>query len=196
MASDGATNTGYLGKLTGGDPLFWNKLSGAVLSAGLLAVGLSVISTLIFSPRHPIVSGYNLPVPEAGGGAAASAPAAVEPLPVRLAAADPAKGQAAAKKCLACHMFDKGGPNKIGPNLFGVVGHDKGAHAGFNYSAGMKGKGGQWTFEDLDHFIENPKAFVPGTIMAFAGVPNPQERANILAYLRSLSDSPVDFPKP
>ncbi len=97
---------------------------------------------------------------------------------------------------MACHSFEKGGPNKVGPDLYGVVERPKGSHEGFNYSAAMKAKGGNWTYEDLDHFIHGPKAFVQGTIMAFAGVPSGAERADILAYLRTLSDKPVDFPKP
>ena len=195
MAAGDASDKGLLDKLSGGDPLFWNKIAGAVLGAALLGVGLNVFSDIIFSPPHHKVSGYDLPAPDLNAGPApAAAPA--EPLPVRLASADAAKGQNSAKKCLACHVFEKGGPNKIGPDLFGVVGRNRASHEGFNYSAGMKGKAGAWTYEDLDHFLENPKAFVPGTIMAFAGVPNPQERANILAFLKTLSDSPVEFPKP
>jgi cytochrome c len=196
MAWGDATGTSRLDKLTGGDPLFWNKVSAGILSAALLAVGLNVFSKELFTPKAPAIPGYDLPAPEGDATAGAGAAAAAEPLPVRLASSDPAKGQNSAKKCVACHVFDKGGPNKIGPGLYGVIGHDKAAHAGFNYSAAMKSKGGKWTYEDLDHFLENPKAFVPGTIMAFAGVPNPQERANILAYLKTLSDSPVEFPKP
>lgn len=195
MAAGDASDKGLLDKLSGGDPLFWNKVSGGILSAALLGVGLNVFSSIIYSPTKPKVTGYDLPAPEANAGPAqAAAPA--EPLPVRLAAADAAKGQNSAKKCLACHTFEKGGPNKIGPDLYGVVGHERGKHAGFNYSAAMKAKGGSWTYEDLDHFLESPKGFVPGTIMAFAGVPNAQERANIMAYLKGLSDSPVEFPKP
>ena len=195
MASVDASGTNRLDKMTGGDPLFWNKVSGGILSAALLAVALNVFSSIIFTPKKPAIPGYDLPAPEVtAGGPAAAAPA--EPLPVRLASADAAKGQSSAKKCLACHVFEKGGPNKIGPVLYDTVGHQKAGHAGFNDSAAMKGKGGTWTSEDLDAFLANPKGYVPGTIMAFAGVTNPVERANILAYMKGLSEKPVEFPKP
>lgn len=185
---------GFFG-LSGGDPLFGNKIAAGILVPLLFAVALNVGSSIIYTPHKPAIPGYDLPQPEPvaeGGGEQAQA----EPLPVRLASADATKGQGAAKKCLACHVFEKGGPNKIGPNLFGVVGHQKGAHEGFAYSAAMKGKGGTWTYDDLDHFLTNPKGYVPGTIMAFAGVSSPKERADILAYLKGLSDSPVPFPEP
>ncbi|ACA16116.1 cytochrome c class I [Methylobacterium sp. 4-46] len=173
-----------------------NKVAGAVLGTLLFAMGTGFLAELIYKPKPAGDRGYALAAATeapAGGGEAAPKE---EPLPVRLASADAAKGQSAAKKCAACHNFDKGGANKVGPNLWGVVGRPKGSHEGFNYSAAMKAKGGDWSYEDLDQFIHNPKGYVQGTIMAFAGVSSGAERADILAYLKTLSDKPVDFPKP
>jgi cytochrome c len=174
-----------------------NKILGALLFTCLVTLSVNIAAGAIFSPKNPAKPGYEIAVPEhAPGGAAPGAPAEpAKPLPELLASADPKKGEASAKKCLTCHTFGKGEPNRVGPNLYGVVGRARASHPGFNYSAAMKAKGGNWTLEDIDHFVANPKGFVPGTIMTFAGVPRATERADLLTYLNTLSDNPAPLPK-
>jgi cytochrome c len=149
----------------------------------------------IFAPVKPAKPGYEIAVKEeapAGGKEAAAAPS--EPIEKLLQTASVEKGEAAAKKCGACHTFDKGGPNRVGPNLYGIVGDKKGEGRGFNFSAAMKAKGGEWTYEDLNQFITNPKGFVPGTAMGFAGIQKDSERADVIDYLHTLADTPVPLP--
>ena len=118
--------------------------------------------------------------------------AAVKPL---LAAAKPEGGAATFKVCSACHSGDKGGTNKVGPLLWGVVGRKTGTIDGFTYSEAMKGKGGEWTYDRLAAFLNSPKAYVPGTKMVYTGVQDPEKLADLLAYLGTLSDMPVALPK-
>jgi cytochrome c len=182
------------------DSLELNKFAGAILGTFLFVMAVSILADALFAPKRPAVPGYDLPVPQeeaaAAAGAGGAQQAAAEPLPVLLAKADPGKGQGSFKKCAACHTADKGGANKVGPNLHGVVGAPKARVQGFNYSAALKAKGGDWSFEELNAFITNPKAHIPGTIMAFAGIPQAGERADLLAYLRTLHDSPPPLPSP
>ncbi|WNJ89528.1 cytochrome c family protein [Bosea sp. 685] len=174
-----------------------NKIAGAVLSTLLVVMGLSMISGIVFTPHKPAVPGFDLPSEEPAAAAGAAAPAADEPIAVRLAKADPAKGEKAVGACKACHNFEKGGANKVGPHLYDVYGRNEGSVEGFGYSAAMKGRNDKvWEADGLDHFLKGPKAYVPGTAMAFAGISKPDTRADVIAYLNTLSDAPKPLPKP
>ena len=173
-----------------------NRVSLAALGSVLFVMLLVAFSHLVISPKNPAVPGFALPTSSATTATAAAPQAAPEePLPVLLAKADAKKGEQYAKVCQTCHNFEKGAGPKIGPPLWGVAGRPIASVPGFSYSDSLKAVGGNWTWEALNVMVSNPKMEASGTKMAFPGEKDPQRRADILAFLQTLSDSPVPFPK-
>jgi cytochrome c len=182
------------------DPLFFNKLAFAALSALLIFFGLPQIASALRGGHHGghHAEGHPFPqypvafVTEGASGGEASPAADFAAL---LASADPAGGERRAALCKSCHSFEKGGANGTGPNLYGVVGRAVASVSGFNYSQALKEAGGAWDFERLQAYLENSQTYIPGTAMV-QKFPNPEHRAQIVAYLNTLSDSPLPLPAP
>lgn len=170
-----------------------NKVIAAVLTAGIVAMGSGVASRILYQPHRLEEPVFRIAAADGEAPAAEAAPA--EPLPVLLAAADPAEGEVVARKCVACHSFEAGGANKVGPNLYGIVGAKIAHIDGFAYSTAMAEHGGEWTYENLDGFLKAPKDWLPGTKMGFAGLAKDTERAAMIAYLRTLADDPLPLPE-
>ena len=168
-----------------------NTIAGWVLAGGIVALGLSIVSGMYFHAEAPEKEGFAV-VAEAGGEAGG---AAAVPIATLLATADIAKGEAVFKKCAACHTVAQGGPNGIGPNLWAAMGKPHGHVAGFSYSDALKSVPGNWDFEGMDKWLANPKKYAPGTKMTFAGLGNPEERANLIAYLNA-QGSNLPLPPP
>ncbi len=168
-----------------------NTIAGWVLFAGIVALGSSIVAGELFHSERPEKMGYPIEgvVVEGAGGAAAE-----QPIEVYLASADPAKGEQVFNKCTACHNANKGGANQLGPNLWGVLGEPVGKGHAFAFSSALSGKGGNWDWATLSTWLSNPKAFAPGTKMTFAGLGNPQDRANVIAFLNAHSDAPKPLP--
>ena len=174
-----------------------NKILGAVLGTLTFTLGLTIVAEMVFESPEPAKAGYEIVVPEETAGGAAAAAPKVEPIANRLAKADVAKGEALTKQCHSCHTFEKGGPNKVGPNLYGVVGNHHAHKDDFSYSSAMAAKKGEeWTFDKLDHFLASPREAIPGTAMSFAGIKKPDQRADVIAYLNKNSDKPLPLPPP
>lgn len=178
-----------------------NKVLAGLLGTVFVVFSIGIVSDSLFATPAPEKPGYAIEAAEPAEGGAGGAPAeAAKPIGELLAHADAKAGEAVFKKCQACHSGEKGGPNKVGPDLWEIVNRPVAEHEGFSYSAGMKdfSKGGseKWTYDNLNHFLTAPKNFVKGTAMGFAGLKKDDERANVIAYLRTLSDNPAPLPEP
>lgn len=175
-----------------------NKIAAAVLVAGLIAMVTGKVTDGLYHPEYsPKKRGYVIEgAEEADAGTGAPAEEQAVQIANFMAAADAAKGEGLIKPCATCHTFDKGGANKVGPNLYGILGN-KVAHAeGFAYSKAMAGHGGGWDYQNLSEFLTKPAKYIPGTKMAFAGIKKPEDRANVIAFLRSKSDQLLPLPEP
>ena len=179
----------------GMDTMTLNKIAGAVLGTGLLVMGLNILSDAVYHAEKPEEPAIAINVPESDTAAAPTEEAPAVSLATLMASADADKGQAVFKACQACHTAEEGGANKVGPNLYGIVGAQKAHIDGFAYSDALKElHSEQWTFENLDAFIKNPKGYLKGTKMAYGGLKDDEKRADLLAYLRSLSANPAPLP--
>jgi cytochrome c len=181
------------------DSFEWNKIIGAVLGTAIFIFVVRLVAEKIYEPEKPEKPGYvveGVVETPAGGGAAAPVEETMPDWGTVLASADVAGGKTLSTKCEQCHDLTKGGPNKIGPNLFGVVDRPRASHPGFSYSSAMKGKPGNWTYDELFKFIKAPGVDIPGTKMSFAGLRSEKDRINLIAYLRSNADSPAPIPAP
>ena len=181
------------------DSFEFNKIAMAVLGTAFLIMGLNFASDGIFHSEAPETKGYAIEVADSGSSGnteTAAAGPAFEPISSLLASADVAAGEKVAKKCTACHKFDEGGANGVGPALYGIVNKPIASIDGFSYSAALKeyGEGKQWTYEELNGFLWKPKTYVKGTKMGFGGLKKVGDRAAIVAYLRSLAASPAPLP--
>ena len=173
----------------------FNTVAGCVLASALFAMVVGKVSNAVVHP-HKLEKPAIAVADEAPAAATAAAPAAdLAPIGPKLASANVEAGKGIfMKQCFTCHTVDKGGPNKVGPNLWDIVGRKKASHEGFSYSSAMQAKGGDWCYEDINHMIAKPTAYVKGTKMAFAGLPKEQERADVIAYLRTLAETPKPLP--
>ena len=168
----------------------FNTIAGWVLFAGIVALGGSVVAGEAFHAERPEVMGYPIEGVELEGEEGEAA----KPIAFYLASADAAKGEQVFKKCAACHNAEPGGPNALGPALYGVMGNPVAGHPGFAFSDALKSKGGTWDWEAMSEWLANPRKFAPGTKMTFAGLGNPQDRADVMAFLNARDNSPLPIP--
>ena len=172
-----------------------NKIAGAVLLAVFTATSINILVDGIYSPGGDHKPQAAKPADDPGVQEDAAIEEAEPPsLAALIASANAAKGEKTAKRCATCHDFTPGGPNKVGPNLWAILGAGQASREGFVYSSALSDLGGTWTYAEMDAFLADPKAYAPGTRMNFKGIKKPAGRADLIAYLRGLSDSPLPLP--
>jgi cytochrome c len=171
-----------------------NKILGALLGTCLFLLAVHIASGAIFTEPVPAKPGYEIAVKEEQPGKQETAKPADQPIETLLASASADHGAQVAKQCTICHNLQEGQGPKIGPDLYGVVGRQVASVAGFNYSAALKAMGGTWTFDALNKWLLDPRADVPGTAMTFAGLASEKQRADVIAYLNTLSKTPLPLP--
>jgi cytochrome c len=183
---------------------FWDKVISAFWLAFLAILGVNMAANYaiygeIFAPKEVHLEKFGFPIEVAaeetgGGGEGGGAPQKVNAVPL-IAAASLDDGAGVFKKCGACHTAEAGGANKTGPNLHGIVGRAIASHAGFNYTESLKAIGGDWSYEKLEDYLENPKRLAPKGSMSFAGLKKPEERASVIKFLMSQTDNPPALPQ-
>jgi cytochrome c len=181
------------------DSFEFNKLIGALLGVVFVVFSISLMSDAIFAAPTPEKPGFLIEAAEEDSGDSGAPAPAEEPIAVLLASANVEAGATIFKKCAACHTDTKGGANKAGPNLYGLINRPIASHEGYSYSPAMKefSQGGTvvWDYDHLNHFLTSPKGLVKGTAMGFAGLKKGPERADVIAYLRTMADSPAPLPE-
>ncbi len=172
-----------------------NKMAGAVLFAALIVFGIREVSNVVNPEPHAEARGYVVEGVELADLSSGEEEAVAEPsLAELLAVADAANGAKVFRKCATCHTIDNGGANRVGPNLYDTVGAAYGHIDGFNYSNALMDAGGTWGYEELDDWIENPRAFIPGNKMAYGGIRDAQDRADLILYMRDNTANPPPLP--
>ncbi len=174
-----------------------NKVAAAILIAGIMAMIIGNIADIIYQPNKDFKRGYQIEVQDSTLDSHQQEPTAQEQVDIALimSKASSELGQKEFKKCSICHTTNQNGPNRVGPNLWNIVNSKKAAKENFVYSSAMKDKKDTWTYDDLFALLTSPRKFIPGTKMAFAGYKKPEDAANVIAYLRTLSDKPEALPK-
>ena len=171
-----------------------NKVLGALLGTCLVLLAVHIATGAIFFTPAPAKPGYEIEVKAEKPGQQEAAKPAEQPIETLLASASVEHGVQVAKQCGICHNFQEGQGPKVGPDLYGVVGRKIASVAGFNYSAALKAVSGSWTFDELNKWLADPRGLVPGTAMTFAGLSSEKQRADVIAYLDTLSKNPVPLP--